>query len=440
MFKESSNIVAKILSNSNIGLWAIEIEEGKEPRMYGDSTMSRLLGIIDDLTPEEYYRAWYDNIDTSYYGDVEETVNKMINGECAEVQYSWFHPRNGMTFVRCGGARDLDYTDGIRLEGCHRDISDLVRVHTSSRVTSKVLANANIGLWAIELDEGEEPRMYGNEKMLELLGVTTKLTPEELYHAWYDHIDPDYYDMVNDTVEHIIAGDNSEVQYPWNHPTLGTMYVRCGGVLNETYTRGKRLEGCHRDVSKLFRVQEKIEKMENDLKAANDLAKRASVLANTDTMTGTLNHRAFFEHANKLIKDNSENNNLSHVFFIDVDGLKQINDNFGHDEGDYCIKAVSKILTQSVDGKGIVGRLGGDEFSIVYTTRVDDDASEFRVNLKSELAKLNKTSMKDYKIDFSVGQVIIDGDSVLTAEEAVNSADQKMYDMKKGKKENGCVR
>lgn len=103
-----------------------------------------------------------------------------------------------------------------------------------------VLTNAQIGLWAFELDEDDAPRMYADETMCRLLGITGNETPYEVYHAWYDNIDPHHLDEVSTAVEKMLSGDHAEVQYPWHHPTEGTMIVRCGGMRNPAYTKGRR--------------------------------------------------------------------------------------------------------------------------------------------------------------------------------------------------------
>ena len=118
-----------------------------------------------------------------------------------------------------------------------------------------ILEKANIGLWAFELDEGEEPRMYVDNVMLGLIGLTEQTTPEKTYHAWYDHIDPEHYNEVTESVEKMMAGIHSEVQYPWHHPDGHVMIVRCGGVRNSAYTKGIRIEGTHMDVTEVLHVE-----------------------------------------------------------------------------------------------------------------------------------------------------------------------------------------
>ena len=136
-------------------------------------------------------------------------------------------------------------------------------------LSSDVLTKANIGLWSFELDEGCEPRMYADEAMLGLIGLEHQISPEETYHAWYDRIDEDSYDLVADAVARMTSGEHAEVQYPWHHPNGETWIVRCGGVRNPEYKKGIRIEGTHQNVTELIRFDEeeraRAKKLESDL-------------------------------------------------------------------------------------------------------------------------------------------------------------------------------
>ncbi len=124
------------------------------------------------------------------------------------------------------------------------------------RVFGDVLSAARIGSWKIEVDDGCEPRMYADETMLELVGVSgaTEISPEALYHAWYDNIDIKHYDAVAEGVEHMANGKLAEIQYPWHHPDGRTIIVRCGGVRDNSYTKGLRVAGIHQWVTTMKHV------------------------------------------------------------------------------------------------------------------------------------------------------------------------------------------
>ena len=76
-----------------------------------------------------------------------------------------------------------------------------------------ILEKSNIGLWAIEMKPGQTPRMYTNESMNILLGISSDLSPEETYELWWKNIHPDYYDSVTSSVEKTISGEHAEVLY-----------------------------------------------------------------------------------------------------------------------------------------------------------------------------------------------------------------------------------
>ena len=122
-------------------------------------------------------------------------------------------------------------------------------------LSSDILRKANIGLWAFELDEGKPPRMYADEAMMKLIALSEEKTPEETYHAWYDHIDPAHYSEVSAAVEKMTSGHHAEVQYPWHNPNGETWIVRCGGVRNFAYTKGIRIEGTHQNVTHMVHYQ-----------------------------------------------------------------------------------------------------------------------------------------------------------------------------------------
>lgn len=125
-------------------------------------------------------------------------------------------------------------------------------------LTDSLLRKARIGLWAIEIVDGEEPRMYADATMCGLLSIEEGLPPEAVYHAWYDNIHPDHYDEVSVAVEKMISGEHAEVQYPWMDPKRGEVYVRCGGIRNMDFKKGVRIEGCHQDVSEMYHYQKQV--------------------------------------------------------------------------------------------------------------------------------------------------------------------------------------
>ena len=123
-----------------------------------------------------------------------------------------------------------------------------------------ILEGARTGIWTIELEDGCAPRMYADRTMRILLGVSEEIGPEECYRHWFENIEPDYVEMVQEAVQEILATGRSEVIYPWNHPKLGRIYVRCGGVPDKTFKKpGAGLNGYHQDITETMVTRKKQE-------------------------------------------------------------------------------------------------------------------------------------------------------------------------------------
>jgi len=131
-------VYGEVLARASIGSWKIEIDDGKPPRMWADTTMMQLLGVAGKtLSPEETYHAWYDHIDKDHYGAVKEGVDRMINGKHAEIQYPWHHPDGSVVIVRCGGVRDFEYEGGLRIAGIHQLVTELHHIEHGRKTSSK---------------------------------------------------------------------------------------------------------------------------------------------------------------------------------------------------------------------------------------------------------------------------------------------------------------
>ena len=119
------------------------------------------------------------------------------------------------------------------------------------KMIREVLGRARTGLWIIELEDGASPRMYADETMLELLGLPEHPSPELCYEHWFGRIDPDSRGAVQNAVAQASAHAFAEVQYPWDHPVWGRIFVRCGGVLSRQGSGVVAMSGYHQNITDL---------------------------------------------------------------------------------------------------------------------------------------------------------------------------------------------
>lgn len=115
----------------------------------------------------------------------------------------------------------------------------------------EILRGAQIGIWTLEMDGVKAPRLHPNPTMCTLLGVSQEMSPEEVYQFWYHRIPPKYITPVLDYIQKVIHESYSEITYPWNHPLLGQIWIRCGGILYPDYQgNGICIRGYHQDVTR----------------------------------------------------------------------------------------------------------------------------------------------------------------------------------------------
>lgn len=126
-----------------------------------------------------------------------------------------------------------------------------------SSLTHGILSSANIGLWTIVQCEDGIPKLYADEKMIELLGSDSSVSPEDLYKIWVGNVEDEYRDALTEYSNRIVRGEFAEVQYAWHHPKRGRIFIRCCGVCDKSFTQGFRAEGCHQDVTEIVNYQRK---------------------------------------------------------------------------------------------------------------------------------------------------------------------------------------
>lgn len=118
-----------------------------------------------------------------------------------------------------------------------------------------------------------------------------------------------------------------------------------------------------------------------------------------------------------------------------MDGLKKVNDLYGHEEGDAYIKAMANILEHNRRHGELLSRYGGDEFVIVVSGYEEKDIKEYIDRIYSEIHTYNTRYTRAYRLDASIGYWVETDAENVSLEKIVELADQNMYEIKRAKKE-----
>jgi diguanylate cyclase (GGDEF)-like protein len=152
-------------------------------------------------------------------------------------------------------------------------------------------------------------------------------------------------------------------------------------------------------------------------------------IANFDPLTNAFSRHYGMTTFNRWIGQNLD----FALCFIDMDNLKYVNDEFGHNEGDTYILMVSDLLKNFGDG-GMVCRLGGDEFMLLAKGWTQEDAENRLEELRDVLVAKNSEPGSSYNHSMSFGVVEVTPDNTLHASDLLSLADEKMYLYKRAHK------
>lgn len=158
---------------------------------------------------------------------------------------------------------------------------------------------------------------------------------------------------------------------------------------------------------------------------------KLNLMAKTDALTGLNNRRAGLEQLRQIYTECKRENRPLTVCFADIDGLKYINDTYGHGAGDVMIKSVASVLKKHIDKIGVVCRLGGDEFVLILPGMNKVDAQVLTTQIDKDSAHCLIGNAEGVSMSFGFKEA--DFTAVETADMLISVADSNMYHEKRKK-------
>jgi diguanylate cyclase (GGDEF)-like protein len=189
------------------------------------------------------------------------------------------------------------------------------------------------------------------------------------------------------------------------------------------------------------RVRERTEELEaanQELRAEAVLRKqmeaRVLQLSLTDELTGLSNRRGFLLRTEQLLKLATRFYTHGWLVYIDLDGLKLVNDTLGHEAGDRLIRSAAKVLRESFRDSDVIGRIGGDEF-VVFATGAATPVREIEQRLQKNVEHHNLFPTDLPPLSMSMGAVRCDPHLHQSLEDLIHQADAAMYIQKRRKQQ-----
>lgn len=200
-------------------------------------------------------------------------------------------------------------------------------------------------------------------------------------------------------------------------------------LLRDVYTRPPSQADCLTDGRQIMKLLMRAVRC-----AAKQYLLQAELgnLAITDDLTGLYNRRGFQALAERQLKLGRRSGREMLLFFIDVDGLKQINDLWGHPEGDRTLRRTAEILRKTFRDSDIIARLGGDEFAVLAIEASGRSEASVKGRLQKYLHATNAGETQ-CKISLSIGVARFGHHKPTSIPELMAQADLAMYQCKRSR-------
>ena len=188
---------------------------------------------------------------------------------------------------------------------------------------------------------------------------------------------------------------------------------------------GSFLRFCHLNASE----QESKRELEASLKLIQEQNIILNSISKIDNLTNLLNRRGFMELALHCINENQ--GKMAYILFADLDHLKEINDSFGHQAGDFAIITAADYLRTCMPEDAITARIGGDEYVSFVLVDKEGNEEEIKNKIKAFSTEFNKNCDKPYYVELSVGIHKCVCDSTIDITDLLQKSDELLYEEKK---------
>lgn len=409
-----------------IGHWIIEADEEQPARLYCDETAMRSLGISPDESPESAYRIWQENIFFSHVAEMQRHVSAIIGGERGDITYPWKSPTGSTLYLRSIGVCDTAYQKGIRMLGTVQDVTSSLFSEQMSRNSYlksdfllQILADTFEAVHVVQFDKDS---IMSVRAVLPLFWNERKLDIARYLQLLPRFIPPDDCKVIERCIAErkvIDRNGNHVTKYSWNFKSDALKKDAWYNIqisLDPNVSKDDMIIAV-RDISELEQNKHIVSTLRH--------------ISEMDGLTKVFNRVAIEEKINEHIAAHPEEESL--VLLLDLDNFKQINDQFGHIEGDNLLIETAGKLEHFCRNTDRVGRLGGDEFVIFLRSVKEQDVDHLVSRVLDRVRKEYHQDGAVVEVTASIGIAHYPRDGK-SFSELYHCADIALYDAKrKGK-------
>jgi diguanylate cyclase (GGDEF)-like protein len=183
----------------------------------------------------------------------------------------------------------------------------------------------------------------------------------------------------------------------------------------------------------IMQLMAEVDQLRRELQQSRERIAYLERLADQDALAPVANRRAFVRELSRIMAFSERYNAPASVIYFDVNGLKPINDNFGHAAGDAALMRVADVLVENVRESDVVGRLGGDEFGVILS-QADEPTANDKAHVLVEQIEAAPMEWQGERIPLHVSYGVYTFRGGDSAGDALAAADRAMYAHKQSSK------
>jgi diguanylate cyclase (GGDEF)-like protein len=180
----------------------------------------------------------------------------------------------------------------------------------------------------------------------------------------------------------------------------------------------------------LVALLDEVSRLRQELDLTRKRISHLERMADEDSMLPIANRRAFVRELTRLISYSERYGTAGSVLYFDLNGMKEINDRYGHPAGDEALRHFARLLVANVRDSDVVGRLGGDEFGVILA-QADETQAREKARSLVELVEAQPVMWQGEALQLSCAVGLHQFSARQNADEALSKADADMYDEKR---------
>ncbi len=412
IIQKNQEVILKALEVSQIGVWEWDVNSGK---FSYDERYKEILGYTKDPFEGKWYK-FEESIDKEDKERVIKNIREHFLTKTNNFEGTYRIKDvndNDKWFLSRGKVLERNkFGLPLNMVGTYLEITEsknqIERIKKEKDFIEKVVENMGQGLVLLDFDFNVK---YANKSFYKMVEVDEgildlkKVLDQRDWESFYENIQ-----NLKRSTNNVISFESNLVTKSDNKvPVLIT------GVTYEEV-----------DVSRIILVI-------TDITEKKKLEEMLKKYATFDDLTGSYNRRAGFFALEKYFQLAKRRQEPLSIVFIDIDNLKYINDNYGHDAGDYILRKVTDVLKNTLRESDLIIRVGGDEFVLGLPNAEEVDVHKIFQRILSQLQEVKVDG--NVRIDLSYGvSEYKDYQKEISLESLIKEADNKMYEMKKAKK------